>query len=122
MTNLEFFEAYKTGQRHFRHLNYEYLDGFDNKDFSNVIFENCFLYVNFEGSNLTNAQFISCNIKEIDLSYTNLTNALMKYCMVECAWFRGAIVENFKFIENYYYGAILGQRDFDEILYVEMNQ
>lgn len=122
MTHTEFFEAYKSGQRYFQHLNYEYLDGFTNKDFSNAIFENCFLYVSFEGSNLTNAQFISCNIKEIDLSYANLTNALMKNCLVECAWFRGAIVKDFKFVDNYYYGATLRQADFDDILYVQMNQ
>ncbi|MBK8547770.1 MAG: pentapeptide repeat-containing protein [Saprospiraceae bacterium] len=36
-----------------------------------MIFENCFLYLDFHNSNLTNADFISCNIKEIDLLGAN---------------------------------------------------
>lgn len=53
---------------------------------------------------------------EIDLRNTNLTNALMKNCLVESAMFEGALTTGFKFIENYYYGATLGQKDFDEKL------
>jgi len=116
MTYIEFFEAYNNGQRHFLDLDFEYVEGFSNKDFSNIIFENCFLYVDFKNSNLTNAQFIGCNIKEIDLSETNLTNALIKNCLIESAGFKGAIVTNFKFIDNYGYGATVGQKWFDENL------
>lgn len=117
MTHFEFFEAYNNGQRHFLNLDFEYLDGFTNKDFSNVIFESCLLYLDFRGTNLTNAQFISCNIKEIDLRNTNLTNAVMKNCLVESAMFKGALTTDFRFIENYYYGLTLGQQDFDEELF-----
>lgn len=116
MTVEEFFKAYKNGQRYFSDLDFEYAEGFANNDFSDVVFEGCFLYLDFRNTNLTNAQFISCNIKEIDLRKANLTNALMKNCLVESAMFKDAIVDNFKFVENYYYGLTLGQKEFDEKL------
>ena len=114
LTHIEFFEAYKNGQRRFLDLDFEYLDGFSNNDFSDIIFEGCFLYVDFRNSNLTNAKFIGCNIKEIDLRQANLTNALMTNCLVESALFKGATVKGFKFLDNYYYGLTLGQEEFDE--------
>lgn len=114
LTHIEFFEAYKNGQRHFLDLDFEYLDGFLNKDFSDVVFENCFLNVDFRNSNLTNAKFIGCHTKEIDLRNANLTNALMTNCLVECALFKGATVEGFKFLDNYYYGLTLGQEEFND--------
>ena len=97
-------------------LNFEYLEGFSNKDFSDIIFQNCILYLDFRNSNLTNAKFIGCNIKEIDLRQANLTNALMTNCLVESAMFKGAIVSDFKFIDNYSYGATIGQDFFDKNL------
>jgi len=114
LTNIDFFEAYKNGQRLFLDLDFEYLDGFSNNDFSDIVFEGCFLYVDFRNSNLTNAKFIGCNIKEIDLRQANLTNALMTNCLVESALFKGATVNGFKFLDNYYYGLTLGQVEFDE--------
>lgn len=116
MTHLEFFEAYKSGQRIFSDLDFEYLDGFSNKNFSDTTFENCFLYLDFRCSNLTNAKFIGCNIKEIDLRQANLTNALITNCLVESAMFKGSTVNGFKFIDNYFYGSTLNQDDFDKIL------
>jgi hypothetical protein len=114
LTHIEFFGAYKNGQRHFLDLDFEYLEGFSNKDFSDIVFEGCFLYLDFRNSNLTNAKFIGCNIKEIDLRQANLTNALMTNCLVESAMFKGATVTGFKFIDNYYYGLTLGQEEFDD--------
>jgi uncharacterized protein YjbI with pentapeptide repeats len=111
-----FFEAYKSGQRHFIDLEFEYLEGFSNRDFSDIIFENCFLYVDFRNSNLTNAKFIGCNIKEIDLRQANLTSALMTNCLVESAMFKGAVVTGFKFIDNYYYGSTIGREEFEDII------
>jgi len=116
MNQIEFFEAYKSGQRRFKDLEFEYLDRFSNNDFKDIIFEDCFLYLNFRNSDLTNAQFISCNIKEIDLRNTNLTNALMKNCLVESAMFKGANVMNFTFVDNYYYGLTIGQKDLDKLI------
>jgi len=116
LTHIEFFEAYHNGRRHFLDLDFEDIDGFSNQDFSDIIFEGCFLHLDFRNSNLTNAKFIECNTKEIDLRHTNLTNALMTNCLVECAMFKGAIVKDFKFIDNYYYGLTLGQKEFEERL------
>jgi len=114
MTVDDFFKAYKDGQRFFRDLDFENANGFSDNNFSDAIFEDCFLYLDFRNSNLTNAQFIGCNIKEIDLRKANLTNALMKNCLVESAMFKDAIVNNFKFIDNYFYGLTVGQSEFDE--------
>jgi hypothetical protein len=114
LKSIDFFEAYKNGQRRFLDLDFKYFDGFSNKDFSDIIFENCFLYVDFRNSNLTNAKFIGCNIKEIDLRQANLTNALMTHCLVESSLFKGATVKDFKFLDNYYYGLTIGQEEFDK--------
>jgi len=48
----------KNDQRYFLDLDFEYLDGFSNKDFSDIVFKSYFLYVDFGNSNLTNAKFI----------------------------------------------------------------
>jgi hypothetical protein len=114
LTHINFFEAYKNGERHFLDLDFEYLEGFSNKDYSGIVFENCFLYLDFRNSNLTNAKFIGCNIKEIDLRHANLTNAFMTNCLVESALFKGAIVNDFKFLDNYYYGLTIGQKEFND--------
>jgi len=116
MTHVEFFEAYRSGQRHFSGLDFEYLNGFSNKDFSDIVFDSCFLYIDFKNSNLTNSKFISCNIKEIDLRNANLTNAFMTNCLVESAMFKGAVVQGFKFIDNYYFGLTIGQKEFDKLI------
>jgi uncharacterized protein YjbI with pentapeptide repeats len=73
---------------------------FRGKDFSGVIFENCFLYLDFRNSNLHDARFINCNIKEIDLRGANLTGAFMTHCLIESAMFQGACTVGFRFIEN----------------------
>jgi hypothetical protein len=70
--------------------------------------------LDFRNSNLTNAKFIGCNIKEIDLRHANLTNAFMTNCLVESALFKGAIVNDFKFLDNYYYGLTIGQKEFND--------
>lgn len=116
MTTSEFFAALHSGQRHFTALDFEYEDGFSGKDFSGVIFENCFLYLDFRNSNLSDAQFINCNIKEIDLRGANLSGSLMTHCLVESAMFGGATTTGFRFVGNYYYGLVLNQADFDEKL------
>jgi len=113
LTPAEFFEAYQNGQRYFLDLDFEYADGFADIDLPDIIFEDCFLYIDLRKTNLTNARFIGCNLKEIDLRHANLTNALMTNCLVESALFKGAITEGFRFFENYYYGMTIGQEEFD---------
>lgn len=116
MTSSEFFTAYNNGQRHFSGLDFEYEEGFSGQDFSDSIFEDCFLYVDFRESDLTNTQFIACNLKEADFRGANLTNAIMSKCLVESTMFKGATTTNFTFTENYYFGHTLSQKDFDERL------
>jgi uncharacterized protein YjbI with pentapeptide repeats len=116
MTVQQFLEAYRSGQRYFSDLDFEYEEGLSKCNFRDAVFENCFLFVDFSNSDFTNAKFISCNLKEIDLHGANLTNAVMTKCLVECAVFQGAIVDNFAFTENYYYGLTLGQDDFEKLL------
>lgn len=116
MTVAEFFAAFDAGQRHFTTLDFEYEEGFSGKDFSGAIFESCYLNVDMRNCDLSDAQFIACNIKEIDLRGAKLTCAFMTHCLVESAMFKGAHTAGFRFIENYYYGHVLNQADFDEKL------
>jgi uncharacterized protein YjbI with pentapeptide repeats len=122
MTVSDFLQSYEDGIRYFSKLDFEYEEGFANQDFTDIVFENCFLYVEFCHSNLTNAKFISCNIKEIDLAGANLTNAIMTKCLVESAVFANAIVDGFSFFENYSFGATLEQEDFEKLLRRQENR
>ena len=114
MTHLEFFEAFEKGQRKFDNLDLEDLEGFSDKDFSGVEFENCFLNLDFRNSNLSNSKFIGCNVKCADFRQTDLTNALMENCSVESAMFKGAKTDGFQFIENYFCGNASEQEDFEK--------
>lgn len=112
----DFFDAFQLGIRHFKDIDFNESGNFSQEDLSNIIFENCFLHsADFRGSNLSNSQFLNCNIKCNDFRKANLSNALIKNCSVECSMFKGAIVVNFKFEENWCYGAVVGQASFDEI-------
>jgi uncharacterized protein YjbI with pentapeptide repeats len=116
MTFIEFHKAYERGQKHFKDLDLEENEAFAQKDLSNIIFENCFFHSsNFSGSDLSDSQFINCNLKCIDFRQANLSNALIKNCSVECSMFKGAITTNFRFEENWCYGAVVWQNSFDEI-------
>ena len=114
MTHVEFFEAFKKGQKKFNSLDFEDLDGFSNKDFSGIEFEGCFLNLDFRNSNLSNSKFIGCNIKCADFRQTNLTNALIKNCCVESAMFKGAKTNGVQFIDNYFCGSTIEQNDFEK--------
>jgi uncharacterized protein YjbI with pentapeptide repeats len=122
MTVSDFLQSYKDGNRYFSKLDFECEDGFANQDFTGIVFENYFLWVDFRNSNLTNAQFIQCNIKEIDLEGANLTNATMTKCLIESAGFANAIVDGFKFFENHSFGATLEQEDFEKLLRQQENR
>jgi len=72
------------------------------------------MFLDFNGANLTNTQFISCNIKTADFRNANLTNAVIRNCCVECTMFKGAKTDHLVFEENYCYGLVLGQDDFEK--------
>jgi uncharacterized protein YjbI with pentapeptide repeats len=116
MTAQEFFSAYQKGTRQFKEMDFEYLPGFSGVDLSDVVIEDSWFNVDCRGSKFRNAKFIRCNIKEIDLREADLTGAEMTECLVECAQFKGAIVENFRFYKNYYYGLTLEQKDLQALM------
>ena len=113
MTASEFFELYQNGQRYFYRLDFENEAGFTSKNFSDIVFDQGFLFLDFQDSNFTHAKCLKCNLKEIDLSKIDLTNAILQNCLVESANFDGAIVKNFKFIDNYYFGVVISQDEFE---------
>lgn len=112
----EFLEAYAKGQRHFKGWDFAEDDSISGQNLSGVIFEGGFLFLNFREANLTDAQFIGCNMKTADFSGANLTNATIKNCLVECTIFKDAITNNLTFQENYYYGITLQQSDFSKLI------
>lgn len=115
MTFAGFFESYMKGQHHFIDLDFEESEDFAHKDLSNIIFEKCFFHSsNFNGSNLSNSQFIACNLKCTDFRNADLSNALIKNCSVESSFFKDTITENFRFEENWCYGAVVGQDALEE--------
>ncbi|NOQ73546.1 MAG: hypothetical protein GQ574_16185 [Crocinitomix sp.] len=111
----EFLTAYKNGQRQFENWDFDEDESVAEKDLRGVIFMNCFLFLDFRGTNLTNSKFIQCNIKTADFREADLTNALIRNCSVESIMFKDAIVENFRFEENYCYGVTTKAGDFDEL-------
>lgn len=107
--------AYANGQRHFHDWDFEEDVSVQDIDLSDAKFTSCFLFLDFRGANLTNVQFIGCNMKTADFRNANLTNALIKNCLVESTMFKGANVTKFQFIENYCFGATTQPGDFEEI-------
>lgn len=112
----ELIAAYKQGQRHFKYWDFGEDESVQGMDLSEAIFEHCFMFLDFSGANLTNAQFIECNIKTADFSGANLTNAVIRGCCVESTIYKDAIVTNLTFENNGYFGINLGQEDFKELL------
>lgn len=108
-------EAYKGGQREFDNWDFHEDGSVQGLDLSGIEFSNCFLFLDFRNTNLTNSKFIRCNIKTADFRGANLTNALIKNCSVESTMFKGATVENFRFEENSSYSCTTSQGDFEKL-------
>jgi uncharacterized protein YjbI with pentapeptide repeats len=110
-----FLDAYKNGQRSFINLELdEEIGGVSGELLHDCIFEHCFLFLDFRNADLTNSKFLSCNIKTADFRNAILSNTLFKNCSVESIMFKGAKVDYLIFEENYCYGSIVGQKDFEE--------
>ena len=107
--------AIKSGQEHFIEWDFKENDSAQNTDLSGLIFEKCFMFLDFKNSNLKDTQFIDCNIKTADFSGANLKNAKIKNCSVESTIFKGANTENLIFENNGYYGLTLNQTDFEKL-------
>lgn len=112
----EFIIAYKNGQRHFTSWDFDEDGSIQGLNLNGVIFEDCFLFLDFRNSNLTNSKFIRCNMKTADFSGANLENAEIKNCSVEATIFKGANVKNVQFENNGYYGITLEQEDFINLI------
>jgi hypothetical protein len=111
----EFLSAYSEGKRHFLNWDFDEELSVKGMDLTDVYFEKCFLFLDFRETKLTNSKFIGCNIKTADFRGANLNNGLIKNCAVESTMFKGAEVSNFRFEENYCYGATTKPEDFDEL-------
>ena len=111
----ELLNAFFAGQRHFQNWDFDEDGTIKGINLSGIIFEECFLFLDFRDSNLTNTKFIKCNIKTADFRGSDLTHALIKNCSVESTTFKGAKTDNLIFKENYCYGNVVNQKDFDEI-------
>ena len=113
----EFLSAYSEGKRHFMNWNFDEELSVRRMDLTGVYFENCFLFLDFRETKLTNSKFIRCNIKTADFRFSNLTNAMIKNCSVESTMFEGAKTDTLIFEENYCYGNTVNQNDFEKIFY-----
>ena len=111
----ELISAYDRGQRKFDNWDFEEDGSVQGLDLRGIEFWNCFLFLDFRNAILTNSKFISCNIKTADFRGANLKNGLIKNCSMESTLFKGAKVENFRFEENYCFGATTRLEDFDEL-------
>jgi len=105
-------EAYKSGQRIFIELEFEDNESFHGKNLSGSTFKNCWFIADFTSSNLEDCIFIDSNLKTSDFRNSNLRGATIKNCSVESTSWKGAIVDDFCFENNFHYGAIIGQIDF----------
>lgn len=108
--------AYSKGQRVFDNWDFNDNDSsVDSKVLSGATFKNCFMFLDLRNSNLSNTQFISCNIKTADFRGANMSEVVIRNCSVESTRFKGANTKNLLFEENYCYGATVGQSDFIEV-------
>ena len=112
----KFLSSYLAGKRHFRNWDFDEGLSFKGMDLSHVTFESCFLYLDFRETKLINSKFIGCNMKTADFRSADLTNATIKNCLVESAMFKGAKTNNLIFEENFHYGNIINQKDFEEVV------
>lgn len=113
-TKEQLLKSYRNGQRRFEGLDMFHVD-LQGENLEGIVFDKCFLMVDFRKCNLTNAKFINGNIKGSDFREANLTNALMERVAFEGTRFESAILDGFQFRENYFHGGSdFGQREFEE--------
>lgn len=105
-------EEYNAGKRYFTELDLNN-ESFDGQQLEGIIFEHCFLYSSFRNANLRYSKFINSNIKTCDFSGADLTGAHFEEVSVEAAVFKDARTEGLVFINNWCYGQLLTQTDFE---------
>lgn len=105
-------ESYQNGQRRFEDLELAN-ESFEGQNLEGITFDGCLLYVSFRGANLKNATFINGGIKTCNFRDADLSGAHFENLSVESAEFAGSKTENTYFNNNYAYGQLVTQSDFD---------
>lgn len=111
----ELVNAYRKGQRTFDGWDFEPETSAQGLALNQIQFVNCILFLDFRNANLRGAKFIQCNLKTADFRGANLDDALIRNCSVESVMFKGASVRNFRFEENYCFGATTSEGDFEAV-------
>jgi uncharacterized protein YjbI with pentapeptide repeats len=106
-------EAYGNGQRYFEDIDLDLAEDLEDVVLSGAVFKLCSFNVGFLRADLSNCQFIDCNLKTADFRHANLTNASMIGCAVESTRFADATVTGFVFNRNSVYSQDASQVDFD---------
>ena len=107
-------EEYRQGKRYFEDLDLNE-ESFDGQNLEGITFDRCFLYSSFRKANLRNAKFINGNIKTCDFREADLTNAHFENVAIEAAQFRDAKTDGIYFDNNWCYGQVVKQIDFERI-------
>ena len=107
-------EEYNVGKRYFVDLDL-YEESFDGENLEGIIFDHCFLYSSFRKTNLRNSKFINGNIKTCDFSEADLTNSHFENVSIESAHFKDSITDGIFFDNNWCYGKLIKQVDFNSI-------
>lgn len=103
--------SYKKGHRTFTDLDIDSGD-LSGENLEGIIFDGCFLAVDFQGANLKGSKFLNGNIKTCDFGGADLTNAEFRNVAVESVNFTKAKTEGLIFENNSCYSRILNQEDF----------
>jgi uncharacterized protein YjbI with pentapeptide repeats len=111
-------EAYKNGQRIFKKI-LVFGESFNDQILNDVEFIDCNMYTDFRFSQLRNAKFFDGAIKSCDFREADLTNATFEKMSFEHAQFAGAKTDGVLWIENYAYGSITTQADFEEWIKID---
>jgi uncharacterized protein YjbI with pentapeptide repeats len=112
-TKEQLLKAYENGQRYFEDVELDTSEDLSDVVLSGAVFKFCWLNVNFVRADLSDCQFVDCNLKTADFRYSNLTNASITGCTVESTSFSDSLVRGFVFSGNSVYGQDAGQEDFD---------
>ena len=88
----------------------------ENRNFDNVVFEECIMSVDFSESTFQNTRFTNSNIKCCIFSKSDLSNMVIENCSVESVVFEKSAMDGVVFNNNHCYGKILNQDDLSQFI------
>ncbi|MEK4434596.1 pentapeptide repeat-containing protein [Paenibacillus sp. FSL K6-2862] len=94
-----------SGEKHFKRVEITEYGKIRNFNFSEVIFEECMLSLDFTGSSFRSAKFINSNIKNSIFSETDLSNSEFFNNSIDACVFRNANIEGIIFLKNTQYSS-----------------